>query len=137
MQCSICHTEKNESEFNFRNTQTGVRYKHCKECQKSIRQSSYQNNRQYFLDYQKKNFKSWRTKQRDFIRKFKEGKPCTDCGNTYPHYVMDFDHLPQFKKSFSIASEGFYRSEEVLLKEFAKCEIVCANCHRERTWQRK
>jgi len=21
--------------------------------------------------------------------------PCADCNNTYPHYVMDFDHVPE------------------------------------------
>ncbi len=137
MTCSICHKDKQETEFNFRNLKSQTRYKHCKECQKNSRKTSYQQNRQYFLDYQKENYKTWRTNQRNFIRSFKEGKPCTDCGKTYPHYVMDFDHLPQFEKSFAIASEGFYRSEEVLLQEFAKCDLVCSNCHRSRTWNRK
>src|SRR6478735_456461 len=27
-----------------------------------------------------------------FVREAKS-KPCTDCGNQYPYYVMDFDHI--------------------------------------------
>lgn len=137
MLCSICKHDKNESEFNFRNLSTQTRYKHCKSCQQTIRQQSYQRNRKYFLEYSKTHYKDFRQAQRDFIKTFKSGKPCNDCGCIYPYYVMDFDHLPQFKKSFSIASDGFYRSKKTLLTEFAKCEIVCANCHRIRTWKRK
>lgn len=58
-------------------------------------------------------------------------KPCADCGVQYPHYVMDFDHLTD--KSFNIGRDGAKGTMERLLKEIAKCEVVCANCHRERT----
>lgn len=137
MICSICTNDKSESEFNFRNIKTNTRYKHCKSCQKTLREQSYQRNRKYYLQYAKDNDPLRRQNRKNFIRKFKDGKPCTDCKRVYPHYVMDFDHLPQFKKEIKIASHGTLHSEETLLKEFAKCELVCANCHRERTWKRK
>ena len=43
----------------------------------------------------------------------------------------------RFKKEIKIASKGNYFSKEKLLNEFSKCDLVCANCHRERTWKRK
>ena len=62
---------------------------------------------------------------------------CHDCGINDPR-VLEFDHLPQFKKSFGIgrAVGGSTRSWNSILKEIEKCEIVCANCHRIRTLER-
>lgn len=61
--------------------------------------------------------------------------PCTDCGAIYPPYIMQWDHLPEFEKSFTIGSNWQY-SEARILDEIAKCELVCANCHAERTHNR-
>lgn len=79
--------------------------------------------------------KRYNEKKRAFIAAFKD-VPCADCGIKYPPYVMDFDHLPQYKKSFTI-SRTTHISMEALLLEVSKCEIVCANCHRIRTRNRK
>ena len=61
--------------------------------------------------------------------------PCADCRRKYPHYVMDFDHV-RGEKSFSLNTAGT-RSLEAVRKEIEKCDIVCANCHRKRTYKRK
>lgn len=75
----------------------------------------------------------WRSKRLELIQELKS-KPCTDCGMNYPHYVMDFDHL--FNKSFNISDRRYKVNTEELVAEIAKCEVVCANCHRERTYKR-
>lgn len=72
-----------------------------------------------------------RIKGREFIQKYKESNPCTDCGNFYPYYVMDFDH--QKDKKFLI-SKTTARSIRQIQEEINKCEVVCANCHRVRTF---
>lgn len=59
--------------------------------------------------------------------------PCADCGIKYPPYVMQFDHLHD--KEFQIGNSFQYALERVVT-EIAKCEVVCANCHSERTHQR-
>ena len=55
--------------------------------------------------------------------------------STRPH-VMDFDHVGEGK----VLNIGRMRSSghslEEIEAEIAKCELVCANCHRERTQQR-
>jgi hypothetical protein len=62
--------------------------------------------------------------------------PCADCGKTYPPYVMDFDHRDPLTKCFSLlADKPLLKNREVLLAEVAKCDVVCANCHAERTWR--
>ena len=74
---------------------------------------------------------------RERIRELKELNPCTDCGNTYAPECMDFDHLPQFEKKANIALMVASGSTwKLISQELAKCELVCANCHRVRTTQR-
>ena len=71
---------------------------------------------------------------RDYLLSLKTG-PCMDCGVMYPSYVMDFDHV-RGKKSFNL-SKGGTRGKGSIDREVAKCDLVCANCHRERTHQRE
>lgn len=59
--------------------------------------------------------------------------PCADCGARYPHYVMEFDHREGEVKVRCVAN---LRAKK-LREELAKCDVVCANCHRVRTWTRK
>lgn len=66
-----------------------------------------------------------------------KNRPCTDCGVQYPYYVMEFDHLDAGTKEFNVSAGVTRASYERLLAEIAKCEVVCANCHAERTHQRK
>lgn len=77
-----------------------------------------------------------RGKFRVIIQKIKQETPCTDCGESYPYWIMDFDHLED--KSFNISSmvREVGCSLEKLNTELEKCEIVCSNCHRNRTHMR-
>lgn len=73
---------------------------------------------------------------REWIQQLKS-VPCMDCQQTYPWYVMDFDHRGEDEKLGDISrmiSNGV--AEEMLKTEIAKCDVVCANCHRARTWRR-
>jgi len=84
----------------------------------------------------KRNRGKLREKIRDIAR-FEKQIPCKDCGKSYPFYVMDFDHLPEKEKSFNISRTREYNSIIKLRKEIAKCDVVCSNCHRERTYRRR
>lgn len=64
-----------------------------------------------------------------------KAKPCADCEIEYPFYVMDLDHV-RGKKLVAVGHIGPC-SIEKLLAEIAKCDVVCSNCHRERTFRRK
>ena len=68
------------------------------------------------------------------IKELKEKTPCKDCGKHYPYYVMQFDHIKD--KDFNIGARTSVSVKKLKL-EIDKCEIVCANCHAERTYQRK
>lgn len=73
---------------------------------------------------------------RDIIRQFKQGKACVDCKIEYPYYVMDFDHVGDDKVDDISKMANWFPIEEII-KEIKKCEIVCSNCHRERTHTRR
>lgn len=61
--------------------------------------------------------------------------PCADCGERYPSYVMDFDHVRGVKVA-NIAQLKVRGSAPALRAEIDKCEVVCANCHRIRSHER-
>lgn len=83
----------------------------------------------------KQYLKNYKRKQKKWLNSLKN-KPCTDCGQSYPHYVMDWDHISGEKK-FCISQRYIsYKSRQAILDEIAKCELVCANCHRIRTHAR-
>lgn len=63
-------------------------------------------------------------------------EPCVDCGIKYPHYVMQFDHVPERGEKIMDVSAMKYYSLDRILAEIEKCDLVCANCHCERTHRR-
>lgn len=71
-----------------------------------------------------------------YVKSYKLEHGCTDCGYNAHHAALDFDHLPGTVKVRDIKS-GRQLGWEALLAEIAKCEVVCANCHRIRTVTRR
>lgn len=89
--------------------------------------------------YREKNRERLRVKRRqdtEWVWQFKR-KPCMDCGIQYDPWVMDFDHRPNETKSFQIGAYSYSSlTKAKLLQEINKCDVVCANCHRVRTYKR-
>lgn len=54
----------------------------------------------------------------------------------HPPHRLQFDHLDPKKKRFNVSEGGAY-GINVVKEELAKCEIVCANCHADRTFYRR
>lgn len=61
--------------------------------------------------------------------------PCTDCKQTFHVCVMQFDHVRGTKVA-NISKLVKHTSLAGIKLELEKCELVCANCHAVRTWQR-
>lgn len=49
---------------------------------------------------------------------------------------MQWDHIPGNLKLGDISTSFKGRSRQDVLDEIAKCELVCANCHAIRTFER-
>ena len=61
--------------------------------------------------------------------------PCADGGRNFPPHVMDFDHV-EGEKASDVSQLVYTSTTRALREEVAKCEVVCANCHRDRTQRR-
>lgn len=147
--CNVCNQLKNKDDFSIHHqTDEGRVYLQsaCRACTKEY-------SRTYYLDkaeqlkkqaarYRKENRNSMakrvekrRRENAEHVFELKSKSPCTDCGVVYPPYVMDFDHIGPKKKNVSGMVNAAYRLD-TLKKEIAQCEVVCANCHRIRTFKR-
>lgn len=104
-------------------------YRSIEDSRAAIRKHYYLNKEKYLL----KN-KLRREKMRQYVHELKAKSPCADCKKVYPYYVMDFDHLSSKESIISRLVNSGNRS--ALENELAKCEIVCSNCHRIRTFKR-
>ena len=72
----------------------------------------------------------------DLLAGMKTKRVCADCGGRFHPAAMEFDHLPSTQKRFILARAS-HRGMGAVLAELQKCELVCANCHRERTVARR
>ena len=141
--CTRCGFPKPIEEF-VKSTQTkSGKGAHCLVCDRgrvAVRRQDPQvrlENVKLALEYRANNIEvvllrdrqSKRNKQ-TWLNSLKVG-PCADCCNIYPPCCMDFDHV------VGIKTKGIGKllgcSKEVVLAEVAKCELVCACCHRVRT----
>lgn len=100
------------------------------EAQKEAQRRHYESNKENYAE----SSKAARARRRERMKELKD-KPCTDCGIAYPYYVMQFDHIGTDKVA-GVARLAQLKSWQTVLDEIAKCELVCANCHAERTFQR-
>lgn len=62
---------------------------------------------------------------------YKGGK-CMDCGYCKYPGAMDFHHRNPKEKDFKISGRPNLTLGPELKKELDKCDLLCANCHRER-----
>jgi len=77
--------------------------------------------------------KGRKKKLRVWFHNLKETKVCERCGESR-WYMLDFHHNANEEKMVSITQMVYgnnrYNKEDIL-KEMKKCQILCANCHRE------
>jgi hypothetical protein len=130
--CGRCLDIKPITEFNPKGKSGCQGY--CKPCHAAWKKDYYQKHRAEYIE----RALAQKAKLRDVLRAAKN-RPCQDCGKEYPPYVLDFDHREGEQKLFNVSSLNAHRwvSVRQLETEIAKCDLVCANCHRERTHQRR
>lgn len=149
--CSKCKTEKLFSEFHKRKDRKCGLATHCKDCShqryNDWRIKNKQRRKENLAVWVEENPErarvNWRNyenkKRRELVEYIQSVKnhPCLDCGKSFPPFAMDFDHRPDEKKYKCVsAMAGSRCSLEAIQAEIEKCDIVCAVCHRIRTWNR-
>ncbi len=92
----------------------------------------YANNREKVIARINAHQKDLLARLRILLKEYKESNPCVDCGISYPSFVMDLDHVRGTKRN-NVSALHKFGSEAQFWTEVAKCDLVCANCHRFRT----
>ena len=128
--CTKCGIEKDEPAFS-RRSKNGPRFNQCKVCVKAYQADHYQKSKQQYFDRNARY-----CKQVSLIISSLKQKPCADCEKSYPPWVMDFDHREEEIKDKDVSRLTGNSSLGIVLREIEKCDVVCANCHRQRTHAR-
>lgn len=79
--------------------------------------------------------KRYQQSRRVLINKIKLERGCSVCGYNAHAAALDFNHV-YGEKLFNVSQDpkvALYK----LLEEIAKCEILCANCHRIHTYENR
>jgi hypothetical protein len=87
------------------------------------------------LSYRRAKNKRNQERNRAYRNTVKLERGCADCGYREHHEALDFDHV-RGEKRFQLAAVTC-QSLAAIDAEIAKCDVVCANCHRVRTAQRR
>ena len=82
----------------------------------------------------KKRSRAIRARNRDLMHKRKLQRGCECCGYKQSAVALDFDHKVPDEKINEVALMGT-ASREKLIQEMDKCRILCANCHRIKTYE--
>ena len=132
--CSICKEEKANEEFSKNRTKKDGLNDLCRECSKA-------RCRRYYADNRVAHGKVTSERKKRVIQENRErilevlARGCADC-STKDLRVLEFDHRDPAEKTGGIShllARGC--SWETIQKEIEKCDVVCANCHRIRTYE--
>lgn len=111
--CPVCKKYKKFDDFYAR------RKNNCSGwCRKCVNQETIKRSRKVKLD----------------CLEYKGGK-CQNCGYNKCPAALDFHHRNPKEKDFSICQRYNYgKLNDKIKKELDKCDLLCANCHREEHW---
>jgi hypothetical protein len=86
----------------------------------------YADRREYLIHAVQKRRKRVREMALEFL-----GGRCSRCGYDRCIEALEIHHLDSAEKDFGISARGYTRSWQKIRTELQKCELLCANCHRE------
>jgi len=124
--CTKCKVEKNTTEFNKKNRNKDGLSSQCRECNKLNLKAHYNNNKKY---YKERNINK-RNELKEWFLEYKKTLKCSVCSESR-YWVLDFHHRDPNKKEGAISYLLGRYGKNKALKEIEKCDVVCANCHRD------
>ena len=137
-QCNHCLEWKDEEEFSWRWKNLGIRNKACKKCMVEFNRRYYQGEEgERHLQQVKARTDAARAAAKEYVYQYLLTHPCQHCGESDPR-VLEFHHRHPNEKDMDITQimSGGY-SLERLMNELAKCDVLCANCHRKVTGEER
>ena len=130
----IC--KKHNEEHVKKGSRTG-----CRSCNREYQRSWLSKNRETQRKRVNDNNKKLKKRNAEYICNFLSANPCVVCSES-DIVVLDFDHIDP-KTKYKTISEMIRTASslEKIIEEIAKCQVLCANCHRRKTaessgWQK-
>ena len=116
--CSLCSIVKSVDEFHTDNHHKFDRlYACCKECKSNSPSRIKANRHTYIRNNQK-------------YKEYKKTLECINCGYNEDPTKLEFHHRDSTTKLFNVSHYASKRSfNETILKEIAKCDVMCKPCH--------
>jgi hypothetical protein len=121
------------ADYAWRRKARGQRDNYCRPCRADYKRQHYAAHRERYVADAVRRKRAIVAERAAYLVEFFRERPCVDCGESDP-LILEFDHLG--RKRFNIATGLRDRNWDSVLDEIAKCDVVCANCHRRRTAQR-
>jgi hypothetical protein len=127
MRCSMCDQDLADEEFPRDRRRPSGRAGRCKGCQKILSKAHYERNKEQYRRAGHERNKALF----EWFYSYKAGLKCEKCGFSHPA-VLDFHHRDGSDDKIATVSRVLVdtKSKDRVLEEIAKCEVLCANCHR-------
>lgn len=77
---------------------------------------------------------AFQARRREAINAIKLAQGCANCGYREHPAALDFNHFHD--KKFNVSQDP-KRAWSAIVAEIAKCEVLCANCHRIHTHEER
>ena len=132
--CYRCHEMKLAEEFAWRRRAKGQRDSFCRPCRAAYKQEHYAANKGRYIAQAAVRKRQLVWERTAFLIEYFQTHPCADCGESDP-LVLEFDHVRS--KDIDVSKAMHTRSWAKVMAEIARCQVVCANCHRRRTAHRR
>ena len=120
--CYRCGSEKPQSLFS-----RGQDW--CKKCASEYARALWRDNESHRRRINER--KRRIIKENESIIRAAKSVPCADCGGSFPHYIMDLHHVGPKR---AVIGRLVCCKKEVVVNEIRNCIVLCANCHRARTY---
>lgn len=137
--CTMCRKNLPVFEFDIKKKSKKKREEHCRNCRRTYKIPGNRRRPGIYMDTReahetrkkrgKRRHQHHVEKLRKVVLQHLAENPCVDCGEDDP-IVLTFDHVRGVKMCGISQIVHMGLEMEALLKEMAKCEVRCSNCHR-------
>lgn len=123
--CSVCKTEKPDTDFNKKSSNKDGLERYCKDCHRLKNRQHYNNNKSSYKAQSEK----YRKELNAWYEELKQSLKCVVCGET-KYWRLSFHHTDPSTKEYDVSQMVVARkSRESIISEIEKCICVCHNCH--------
>lgn len=125
--CGKCKEKKDKASFNKKKREKDGLQPYCRDCDNAHRRKYYKKSKGKWKEYREK----FRNTIKEWWQDYRKELVCSRCGDER-WYVLDFHHRNPTEKERAVSEMVFKGwSKKRILLEVSKCDVLCANCHRE------